>query len=135
MKISNAWLEVKKSALPGAGKGLFALRTFRKGQRITEYKGRLCPWKTVAAFDGVNTYLMRINRYWAIDALPAVATLGRYANDAAGTPGKTSRDNNALYVTEGRRCFLEATKTILPGEEILVRYGKEFWKLHGKREP
>lgn len=132
MKIAHAWLEVKKSGLPGAGRGLFARRTFNKGRRITEYKGRLCRWRDVAAADATNPYLMRVNRLWAIDARPAVHTLGRYANDAAGTPGKNSRHNNAIYVTVGRRCYLEATKTISRGEEVLVSYGPSFWKLHGR---
>jgi SET domain-containing protein len=133
VKAGKGWLEVKKSTLPRAGRGLFARRTFRRGQRITEYKGRLCRWKDVAATDAANPYLMRVNRLWAIDARPALNTRGRYANDAAGTPGKNSRHNNAVYVTVGRRCYIEATKTILPGDEILVSYGKAFWKLHGKK--
>jgi SET domain-containing protein len=129
-KLANSWLEVKISKLPQAGKGLFAKRSFRKGQRITEYKGRLRKWKDVAHEDAINTYLMRVNRFWAIDAKPTVLTFGRYANDAAGTKGKSRKDNNAIYVTEGVRCFLEADKEILPGDEILVDYGKEFWDLH-----
>jgi SET domain-containing protein len=128
--LANSWLEVKTSLLPQAGQGLFAKRSFKKGQRITEYKGRLRKWKDVAHEDGINTYLMRVNRCWAIDAKPAVLTFGRYANDAAGTPGKSKKDNNAIYVTEGVRCFLEADRDIFSGDEILVDYGKEFWDLH-----
>lgn len=127
---ANSWLEVKQSGLPNAGLGLFAKRTFRKGQRITEYKGVLKKWREVAHEDGINTYLMRVNRFWAIDAKPAVQTFGRYANDAAGTTGKSASHNNAIYVTEGRRCFLEAAKDIQPGDEILVDYGNEFWQIH-----
>lgn len=129
-KPANTWLEVKPSRLPGAGMGLFAKRSFKRGQRITEYKGRLRKWKDAAPEDGTNAYLMRVNRFWAIDALPATLTFGRYANDAAGTPGKSRSENNAIYVTEGVRCFLEADKDIQPGDEILVDYGIEFWDLH-----
>lgn len=129
-KPANTWLEVKRSTLPAAGMGLFARRTFRKGQRITEYKGRLRRWKEVAHEDGINTYLLRVNHFWAIDAKPVMLTFGRYANDAAGTAGMLKSDNNAIYVTEGVRCFLEADRDIRPGEEILVDYGQEFWDLH-----
>ena len=38
---------VKKSKLPGAGKGLFAKKFIPKGTRIVEYKGRIKTWKEV----------------------------------------------------------------------------------------
>jgi hypothetical protein len=37
------WLQVKESSLPGAGKGIFALREFRKGQVIGWYYGKKVP--------------------------------------------------------------------------------------------
>lgn len=129
MPLLEKYLFVKKSGLPGAGKGLFTKIVIKKGARIVEYKGRLQSWKEVKAQDGHNGYLMYINRNAVINALPAVKTLGRYANDAMGLTRIAGLRNNSEYVSEGNRCFIEAIKNIKPGEEILVSYGREYWNL------
>lgn len=129
MPLLEKFLFVKKSGLPGAGKGLFTKIPIKKGTRIVEYKGRLQSWKEVKAQDGHNGYLMYINRNAVINALPAVKTLGRYANDAMGLTRIAGLRNNSEYVSEGNRCFIEAIKNIKPGEEILVSYGREYWNL------
>jgi hypothetical protein len=69
--------------------------------------------------------------------LPAIKTLGRYANDACGLTRIKGLRNNAEYVSEGKRCFIEATRTISPNEEILVGYGRAYWTLIKKilKEP
>ncbi|MBL7870379.1 MAG: SET domain-containing protein [Cyclobacteriaceae bacterium] len=103
--------------------------TIPKGTRIVEYKGRTQPWHEVRAEDGHNGYLMYINRHTVINALHAIKKLGRYANDANGLTRKKGLRNNAAYVSEGTRCFIEATRTIKQGEEILVGYGRAYWTL------
>jgi SET domain-containing protein len=122
---------VKRSHLPGAGKGLFAKMDFKKGDRITEYAGRRRKWKDVKGEDGYNTYLLRLNRTTAIDARTSKAP-GRFANDAAGFVRVNGLSNNAEYLTYGNKCFIEATRKIKKGEEILVSYGREFWALQRK---
>lgn len=129
MPLLEKFLIVRKSQLPKAGKGLFTKVQIRKGTRIVEYKGRIQPWRKVKDEDGHNGYLMYINRNTVINALPAVKTLGRYANDARGLTRIEGLCNNAEYVSEGKRCFIEATRTIEPGEEILVGYGRAYWTL------
>lgn len=120
---------VKKSRLPKAGKGLFTQIAISKGTRIVEYKGRIQRWHEVKDQDGINGYLMYINRNVVINALPAVKTLGRYANDARGFIRREGVRNNSEYVSEGNRCFIEATRNIEAGEEIFVNYGREYWSL------
>ncbi|MBL7877025.1 MAG: hypothetical protein JNL53_15260, partial [Cyclobacteriaceae bacterium] len=100
-----------------------------KGTRIVEYKGKVQSWKEVKAEDGYNGYLMYITRNTVINALPAVKTKGRYANDARGLSRKKGLTNNSEYVSEGARCFIEATRDIEPREEILVGYGSAYWAL------
>jgi SET domain-containing protein len=122
-------LLVKKSTLPQAGKGLFTRINIAKGMRIVEYKGRIQPWRDVKDQDGINGYLMYINRNVVINALPAIKTFGRYANDARGLSRVKGVRNNSEYVSEGKRCFIEATRNIRAGEEILVHYGRAYWAL------
>jgi uncharacterized protein len=129
MALLEKYLVVKKSQFPNSGKGLFTKVRIPKGTRIVEYKGRIQPWREVKAEDGYNGYLMYINRNTVINALYAKKTFGRYANDALGLTRIKGVRNNCESITEGRRCFIEATRTIEAGEEILVGYGREYWTL------
>lgn len=125
-------LTVRKSTLPHAGKGLFTTTFIKKGNRVVEYKGRIRKWKDVKHEDGYNGYLMYLSSQTVIDAHPAINTKGRYANDARGLIRVKGVRNNCTYVQVGRKCFIEATRNILPGEEILVHYGDAFWRLQAK---
>ena len=129
MDISVKSLFIKPSQLSGAGKGLFTRVAIKKGDRIVEYKGKLMLWKVVKPQDGYNAYLLRLNKTTALDARPYLKTLGRYANDAMGVAKIKGIRNNAEYLTYGMKCFIVATRSIEKGEEILVRYGREFWLL------
>ena len=75
---------------------------------------------------------MKINRHTVIDAQLATHTLGRYANDADGLERMAGVKNNCEYVSEGTKCYLESIRRIKKGDEILVGYGKDFWKLQRK---
>lgn len=129
MPLLNRHLEIRKSQLPGAGLGLFTRVAIERGQRITEYKGRLVLWNNIKQEDGVNGYILRVDRTWAINAKNYLSAFGRYANDAQGLSRQRGLNNNAEYVIDGRRCFIEAKRMIRKGEEILVGYGKDYWNL------
>lgn len=122
-------LYIKRSRIPGAGLGLFTYKKIAKGTCIVEYKGRLEKWNKIKHEDGHNGYLLQVNNRWAINALPYKKALGRYANDAMGLKRVEGFVNNAEYILEGKRCFIYATRSILPGQEILVGYGRQYWNL------
>lgn len=119
-------LFVKESTIPGAGKGLFTKVDIPKGTRIVEYKGRRTVWKEVKDQHD-NYYIYSINRNNVIDAGRTLSALARYANDAKGLTRIKGITNNGVYVNEGKRAFLESTKNIPAGSEILVDYTKEYW--------
>lgn len=131
-------LFIKKSQIPGAGKGLFTRRDIAKGEKIVAYEGYLRRWKDVKDQDGYNAYLLKLDERWALDARPLTKTLGRYANDAAGARRVKGLRNNAQYFTYGKRCFIEATRKIHAGNEILVSYGNAYWalmrRIHGTQK-
>lgn len=127
MKIAERYLRVKKSRLPGAGKGLFTTRLIKKGTRIAEYKGQIKTWKEVNEEEGSNPYIFYVKRNHVIDAKPYTRTKARFANDARGAKKVKGLVNNAQYVEEGLRVFIEAKRNIPAGAEILVDYGKEYW--------
>ena len=68
MALLEKQLYVKKSQIPGAGKGLFTKKPIPKGTRIVEYKGKRSTWKEVKDDDGKNGYIFYINRKHVIDA-------------------------------------------------------------------
>ena len=137
-------LIVKKSQLPGAGKGLFTKDSITEGTRIVEYKGEIIDDKESerrAEDEDIYGYMFYINKKHCIDAYYTPQYEARYANDASGLIRVKGLKNNSDYEVVGKKCFITATRDILPGEEIFVDYGKEYWdviryniKLDKKRE-
>lgn len=121
-------LVVKKSTLPGAGKGLFTLVDIPKGKRIVEYKGTRSTWAEVKDDDGKNGYIFYITSKNVIDALPHKEALARYANDARGLSKVEGVRNNAEYIIEKGKCYIDAMRDIPAGSEILVSYSADYWR-------
>lgn len=129
MALLEKQLYVKKSTIPNAGKGLFTKKFIPKGTRILEYKGVISTWKDVKDEDGRNGYIFYVKRSHVINALPTPKALARYANDANGLTRVPGLKNNCDYETEDVRAFIVSIKDIPAGSEILVDYGKDYWKV------
>ena len=119
-------LEIRTSAITGAGKGLFTKTFISKGTRIVEYKGTVTTWETVR-HDATNAYIYFLKPNHVIDARDHPKSLARYANDAKGLTKARDKWNNARFEPDGLRVFLVAIKNIPAGEEILVDYGRMYW--------
>ena len=126
MALLEKHLFVKESTIPGAGKGLFTTIDIPKGTRVVEYKGRRTIWKNVKD-DSDNYYIYTINRNNVIDAQRTLSALARYANDARGLTRVKGLVNNAVYVNDGNRAFIETIKKVPAGAEILVNYTRPYW--------
>jgi len=122
-------LVVKRSKLPGSGKGLFTKKFIPKGTRIVEYKGRISTWKEVEHNKGDNGYIFYVKRDHVINAEPYKKALARFANDARGLSKIKGISNNSEYKEYGLKVFIVAKKDIPAGSEILVDYGKDYWKV------
>lgn len=100
-------------------RGGFALRAIARGSRIIEYTGRRL---THAEADALHrqegegphhTFLFTLDRDTVID--PAVGgNAARYLNHSC--------EPNCAPVREGGRLFIEAIRTIAPGEELTYDY-------------
>ena len=126
MALLEKKLEVKESTIPGAGMGLFTSEFIPKGTRIVEYKGRIRTWKDVKNDDG-NFYIFYVTRNHIIDANNYKKSVARYINDAAGLTRIKGLTNNAEFVRDGKRVFVDAKKNIPAGAEIFLSYGKDYW--------
>ena len=123
-------LVVKKSQLPGAGKGLYTKEFIEEGTAIVEYKGEIIDDKESerrAEEEDIYGYMFFINKKRCIDAYHTPQHVARYANDARGIARVKGLKNNSDYEIVKKKCFITATKDIQPGEEIFVDYGKEYW--------
>jgi uncharacterized protein len=129
MALLEKKLRVKRSTLPGAGKGLFTTVPFKKGERIAEYKGKKMTWARAEKLsDERNGYVFYFNKKHVIDAWNTKRGVAHFANDAKGITRVKGLTNNSEYVTSKGRCFIEATRDIQSGEEIFVGYGAEYWQ-------
>ncbi len=129
MELLESQLIVKRSTLPGAGKGLFTKKNITKGSFIVEYKGKVSSWKEAEPKEGFNGYIYYVTRNHVIDAMDNPEAIARYANDAKGLSKVKGIVNNAEYVEKGKRVFIVAKKDIPAGAEIFVDYGKEYWQV------
>lgn len=109
--------QVRRSSVHGMG--AFALRRIRKGSRIVEYLGERVShaeadrrYESKEANDA-HTFLFIVDSRTVIDA-------GVDGNDARFF--NHSCNPNCESVIEKRRVFIEATRTIQPGEEMTYDY-------------
>ena len=91
-------LVVKKSNLPGAGKGLFTREAIGQGELIIEYKGAITTFEKVRQNKVISPYVYYVNRNYVIDANAFPNSLGRYANDAAGLSVFPGIVNNTQFI-------------------------------------
>jgi len=110
-------IEVRHS--PIHGYGVFALRRIRKGTTVIEYLGdRVSHEEADARYEGKNpkdnhTFLFTIDAKTVIDA-GANGNVARYINHGC--------DPNCQSTSAAKRIFIEAIRTIRPGEELAYDY-------------
>lgn len=123
-------LRVKKSTLPGAGRGLFTLESILKDGIVVEYTGEEIDWQEYKARVEKNQdgYLFFINWKKCIDAFHTPEAIARYANDANGFSKVKGCRNNAVYKIIKGRAYIVATRKIAQGEEVFVNYSRDYWK-------
>ncbi len=115
--MKQASIEVRNS--PVHGSGVFALRRIRKGSTIIEYLGDRVSHEEVderyadKLETDSHTFLFTVNSKIVIDA-------GSNGNDARFI--NHSCDPNCESTIKNKRVFIEAIRTIQPGEELNYDY-------------
>ncbi len=122
-------LIVKKSQLPGSGKGLHTNKAIKKGAKIIAYRGEAIDWNEYCkrVKEDKDGYLAYISRKKSIDAYNTPQYKARYANDAEGLIRDKKFKNNAGYEMIDDKVYIVATRNIKAGEEIFVSYSKDYW--------
>ncbi|RMX64783.1 hypothetical protein DD238_006778 [Peronospora effusa] len=126
-------VQVRKSNIPGAGKGLFATKRHVQGSIICEYTGVVLYNQENAWKLKDKSYLMKLGDGKYIDALHCPQVLARYINDCRGHFGgfnvhfeKRPQDDKADVI---------AMRDIEPGEELYVNYGRLYWLAYNMMHP
>ena len=116
-------LRITASDIPGAGKGLFARKDFRRGDLIIPYDGERV------------TYAQLTHRYADYTAPYGLASTRALAEDGACHRGIGAMVNGAsrraganaeFYRGKGNVLKLRARKNIRDGQEILAHYGPDY---------
>jgi SET domain-containing protein len=112
--------EVRSSSIHG--RGVFALRRIRKGTRLIEYTGeRISPEEADRRYDDdaldiPHTFLFTVDKRTVIDAA-VDGNEARFINHSC--------DPNCEAVDEAGHIFIEAVRSIRPGEELTYDYHLE----------
>jgi len=129
MRLRTKSLEVRKSTIPKAGLGLFARRSFRKGELVGYFKGELISDRKASSLKSPHQfYLIDLGKDNNLDVYES-ASLAKFANDAEGLVKVRSRKNNStIYACSNQQmAFISATQDIEANEEIFLEYGKDYW--------
>ena len=116
----NSLLKVRSSGIQG--RGVFAARRIRKGQRIIEYTGEIIDNEEETrryddeAMPRHHTFLFMIDENTTIDA-SCRGSIARFINHSC--------DPNCEAVWDDRRIFVEAARNIQPGVELTYDYAYE----------
>ncbi len=125
-------LEIKKSQIPKSGQGLWTKDDIKKGDVVCEYIGDKITWKECTRRNNTQEnhggYYFYINSRNCVDAQHVLDSEGRYANDATGFTRVEGLRNNCKYEVRKGKPYIVATRNIKAGTEILVSYGKGYWK-------
>jgi hypothetical protein len=125
-------VKVKQSNIANAGKGLFATKTFKKNAVIGSYSG-----ENVSQAE-INRRYGNSKRDNAPYALGASNANGRVLDSACSrsimsiaNSGRQRSRNNAKFshkMKQDGTINVRATKKIEAGDEIMIWYGKDYWK-------
>jgi SET domain-containing protein len=102
------------------GLGLFAVTKITRRTTVVVYYGRLISNEEADRRERWynSRYMFELDKHWTIDG-SSRRNLGRYVNHSC--------DPNAEAVRREKRIVFVASRTIQPGEEITVDYGKEYF--------
>jgi hypothetical protein len=116
----NPYFEIRRSRIQG--RGAFARRKIRKGTRIIEYTGeRVSHEEADRRYDDEHmarhhTFLFTLDKKTCLDAA-VNGNDARYINHSC--------DPNCEAVIDDGRIWIEALRTIAPGEELVYDYQYE----------
>jgi hypothetical protein len=119
-------VEIKKSKIPRAGKGLYAKKDFKRGDFICWYMGYLIENDMIVNGYYDSDYILKLpDKNLYICAEDVNSCFGRYIND-----GLSKYNSNCIFetYTDIYSAGIKAKKKINKGDELYLTYGTDYWK-------
>jgi len=133
MSTGNIWgtehFDVGNSTIVQAGQGLFSRIWIQPGDTIGQYTGIVLTDKQVDKPPYVDSeYVLWVCKDCNIVGEGPTASYTRYINH--------HMEPNAHIVssTRWKKARIEAIKAILPGQEIFIDYGHEYWEFFAEQK-
>ncbi|GFH44324.1 hypothetical protein CTEN210_00798 [Chaetoceros tenuissimus] len=123
-------LQVKTSQIPDSGNGLFYeprlddANEIREGSILCYYTGHRHNFYSQKYLED-KSYLLHVDGDILVDPRETLDIKARYINDPLN-----ARLINCKFVPDVKefRCKVVATRSIHPGEELFISYGKIYWE-------
>lgn len=115
--------DICNSSIVSSGKGLFSKENIQPGDTIGHYTGIVVSDKEVERAPYVDShYILWVCKDCNIVGEGPLANHTRYINH--------HKKPNAHFVisTRWKKARIEAITTILPGQEVFIDYGPDFWE-------
>jgi uncharacterized protein len=127
-------LRVGESTIPGAGHGLFAVRSFPSDTVVCVYRGKELRTAEAAKLKThERDYLMRIGPQCYVDASAPDSCLARFINDARRAAKQNCWFDKVLPTsTEPGHALVKSLRAIEAGEELFCSYGQWYWAGHDR---
>lgn len=127
---------IKKSTIPNAGLGVFALKRFKKNELLAEYTGKMLSVQEYESQPIPSPYIWMLMDTADIPIGYIDALDRKYANWTrfVNCP-RNLKEENVIAIQKMYKLFYYAKRDIKPNEELLVWYGPDYGEdLIGKKE-
>ena len=115
---------VRRSSIEGAGRGAFARRSFEAGEMVGQFTCKVLPETEV--IDSLRSWGMNETHSCDASMFPLRNPM-LYVNSVASA--ETCGRQNVKVEKRNGSVFYFATEAIREGDEILISYGREYFKL------
>jgi uncharacterized protein len=126
--VSRNVIVVKRSTIPGAGRGVFAARDIPANVNLGYYRGMMLPNHNLSMAEGSRYILGPITH-----AGETFSVCGKdHGNWTAliNSPYNTDHKPNLIFYDDGT---VYSKRNIKAGEELFVGYGASYWNTYGKK--
>lgn len=123
-------LIIKRSLIPGSGKGVYTKVNIEKESIVTEFTGeKISHTVALARFILKESHsILYLNKTYSLDSLKDKTCIATYINDAKGIIRIAYLRNNVSLIRARGRLFVIAKRNIKAGEELYMNYGLHYWK-------
>ena len=120
-------LRVKKSNIPDAQMGLYAVKNFRRNELIDEYKGSIIEGPAHQIEDNKD-YIISLNNNYHIDGENPNSSFARFINDGR----RIGRANTKFTADHRNKKINVRAKTNIRADkkhpkELYISYGRDYW--------